>query len=151
MQNMRRDVVQQIAVMADDDDGGWIAGEIVDQPQRAFEIEIIGRLVEQQQVGLGEQHGGERDAHAPAAGEFRKRALLSLGIKTQAMQNGARARRGGMGLDVGEPRLDFRDLMRIGLGMGALQQRGAFQIGREHEVDELRRPAGRFLLDPAEP
>ena len=43
------------------------------QPERAFEIEIVGRLVEQQQVGLGEQRGGERHAHAPAAGEFRAR------------------------------------------------------------------------------
>ncbi len=31
---------------------------------------MIGRLVEQQHVGLFEQQLGERDAHLPAAGEF---------------------------------------------------------------------------------
>ena len=37
--------VEQIAVVADHDDGARIVGQMVFQPQRAFEIEIIGRLV----------------------------------------------------------------------------------------------------------
>ena len=40
------------------------------------DVERAGGLVEQQDVGLREQHGGERDAHAPAAGELRAGALL---------------------------------------------------------------------------
>ena len=67
MQNMGGDVVEQIAVVADDEDARRIARQIIDEPQRAFKIEIVGRLVEQQQIGLREQHRGERDAHAPAA------------------------------------------------------------------------------------
>ena len=69
--------------MADDDHGARIAREVIGQPQRAFEVEIVGRLVEQQQVRLGEQHRGERDAHAPAAGEIRARALLRLGVEAE--------------------------------------------------------------------
>ena len=37
----------------------------------AFEVEIVGRLVEQQKVGRCEQDRGQRHAHAPAAGELR--------------------------------------------------------------------------------
>ena len=64
-------IVEQVAVVADDDHGARIARQMVLEPQRAFEVEIVGGLVEQQEIGLGEQHGGERHAHAPAAGEFR--------------------------------------------------------------------------------
>ena len=41
--------------MADDDHGVRIVREMVLEPERAFEVEIVGRLVEQQQVGLREQ------------------------------------------------------------------------------------------------
>ena len=34
------------------DDGVRIAGQVVVEPQRAFEVEIVGRLVEEEQVGL---------------------------------------------------------------------------------------------------
>ena len=70
MQDVIGHRVEQIAIMADDKDRRRIMGEIIDEPERAFEVEIIGRLVEQQQVGRGEEHRGERDAHPPAAGEF---------------------------------------------------------------------------------
>ncbi len=62
--------------MADDDDGVRVAGEVVFQPERAFEIEIVGRLVEQQQIGCGEKRGGKRHPHPPSAGKFRDRARL---------------------------------------------------------------------------
>ena len=70
MDDMVADLVQQVAVMADDHDGRRITGEIIDQPQRPFEVEIVGRLVEQQQVRLRKQHRSEGDAHPPAAGKL---------------------------------------------------------------------------------
>ena len=63
--------VQQVAVVADDQHGVRVVAQVVLEPQRAFEVEVVGGLVEQQQVGLGEQHGGQRHAHAPAAGVLR--------------------------------------------------------------------------------
>ena len=61
------DVVEQVALVADHDQRAGIALEEVLEPQRRFEVEVVRRLVEQQQVGLGEQQRGERDAHLPAA------------------------------------------------------------------------------------
>ena len=100
MEDMGSHGVEQIAVMADHQNIGGIAGEIIDQPERAFEIEVIGRLVEQQQIGRRKQHGGERHAHAPAAGEFRQGPLLRVGVETKAMQD----RRGARRRDSGEAR-----------------------------------------------
>ena len=64
-----------------------IALEEILQPQRAFEIEIVGGLVQQQQIGRGEQDRRQRHAHAPAAGEFASRAAAAL-------RRGSRGRRG---------------------------------------------------------
>src|SRR5665213_3306891 len=63
-------IVEQIAVVADDHHRVRVARQMVLQPQRAFQIEIVGRLVKHQQIRLGEQRGCERHAHAPTAGEF---------------------------------------------------------------------------------
>src|SRR6202035_608202 len=63
-------VVEKIAIVADDDHRARIAREVLLQPQGAFEVEIVGRLVEEKEIGLGEQGCGESQAHAPAAGEL---------------------------------------------------------------------------------
>ena len=52
---------------------------------------MVGRLVEQQHVGLGEQQLRQLDAHAPAAREARERPLAALGVEAEALR--ARARR----------------------------------------------------------
>src|SRR3569623_617002 len=70
MQDLIDRGVEQIAVMADADDRARIVREMVLEPERAFEIEIVGRLVEQQQLGSGEQRCGQCHAHSPAAGEL---------------------------------------------------------------------------------
>ena len=55
MQDRAHGAVQKPAVVADDDDRVGVFRQIAFQPQRPFEVEVIGRLVEQQQVGLLEQ------------------------------------------------------------------------------------------------
>src|ERR1700752_2630406 len=62
MENVVADGVEQVAIMAYDDQRRRIGGEIIDEPQSAFEIEIIGRLVEQQYVGRRKEHRRQRDA-----------------------------------------------------------------------------------------
>ena len=84
MQDLVDRGVEQVAVMADDDHGARIIRQMVFQPQRAFEIEIVGRLVEQQQIGRGEQRRRERDPHPPAAGEFGTGSRLVGGGKSEA-------------------------------------------------------------------
>ena len=122
MQDMVGDVVEQVAVMADDEDRGRLALQVVGQPQHAFEVEIVGRLVEQQNVGRGEQHRRERDAHAPAAGELRQGTILRGFVEAEAGEDARRPRRRGMGVDVGEPYLDFGDPLRVGRALGLFQQ-----------------------------
>ena len=136
--------------MTDDDHGVRIAGDVVLEPQRAFEVEIVGRLVEQQQVGLTEQHRGERDAHAPAAGKFGARAFEISMSKAEPGEDRRGPRGGGMRRDVAQARMDFGDAVRIGRGLRLREQQSALAIGAEHEIDERLGPVRRFLRQRAD-
>ncbi len=62
--------VKKIAIVRDQDVAVGIAVEIVLQPIAGFEVQVVGRLVEQQQAGLLQQQLGQRDAHLPSAGKL---------------------------------------------------------------------------------
>ena len=67
MQDLVDRAFQQVAVVADHDHRARVIRKMILEPQRAFQIEIVGRLVQQQKVRRGKQRGGKRHAHAPAA------------------------------------------------------------------------------------
>jgi hypothetical protein len=113
--------VQEIAVVADQEEGLGIAPQVVLEPQARLEIKMVGRLVQEQQVGLGEQHGGERHAHAPTAREAGKRLLLRLLVETEASQDRACPRRRGMRPDIDKPGLDVGDGVGLDRRLGRVQ------------------------------
>ena len=150
MQNPIDRGVEQVAIVADDDHGVRIARDVIFKPQGGFQIEIVGRLVEQQQVGLGEQDRGERHAHAPAAGKFRARAALVGVREAQAGEDFGRARRRRMRADIGEPGLDFGDAVRVVRGLRLAEQPCALGVGGEHDVEQRVRAVRRLLGQAAD-
>ena len=64
------------------------------EPQDGVEVEVVGGLVQQQQVRAAHQRARHVEAHAPAAGEIAHRPRLVGRCKAQAMHQlrGARAR-----------------------------------------------------------
>ena len=116
--------VEQRAVMADEDEG---AGELVGHPgleaEDLGEVEMIGRLVQQQEVGLG--HRGARDQHQapPAAAEGAERRRRLRLVEAE----GGEDRLGPIGEDLALAR-------RHALGHG-LQRRSGFELGRQHLLD----------------
>ena len=137
--------VQQVAVVRDQKHRMRIFRDIVLKPQRAFEVEIVGRLVEQQQVGLRKEHGGQRHAHAPAAGEGRGRALLRRVVEAEAGKDRRRAGLRRMRVDVGKPHVDLGDAMRVGGRLFLGHQCCALDVGLEHDLDQRLLGARRFL------
>ena len=115
--------VEQAAIVRDDDGGTREFGQPGFQPQRRFEVEVVGRLVEQQQVGCGEQGGGQRHAHAPAAGEAADRAGLGGGVEAEAGQDGGRAGGGAVGTDGAQALVDFGEAVRVGPSSSASASR----------------------------
>ena len=59
--------LQEAAVMADEDDGRARRLELGLEAFDGRDVEMVGRLVQQEDVGLGREHAGERGAAALAA------------------------------------------------------------------------------------
>ena len=68
--DVRDHAVEEVAVVADDDQGARPGQQELLQPEQALEVEVVGGLVHEQQVGLLEQQPGQGHPHAPAAGEL---------------------------------------------------------------------------------
>src|SRR3546814_15212624 len=96
------DVCSSDLVVGDQQESAGIALQKAFQPERGFEVEVVGRLVEQQQVGGLEQEGGEGHPHAPAAGELGAGALLGRLVEAEPGQDTRGAGRGGGGPDGGQ-------------------------------------------------
>ena len=62
------DVVQEVPVVGDGQDRALVLGQVLFEPLHALGVEVVGRLVEQQQVGLGQQ----QLAQAPRGGARRR-------------------------------------------------------------------------------
>ena len=97
--------VEEVAVVRDEDEGVLVVVEIVFEPVAGFEVEMVGRLVEQQQAGLLQQQLGERDAHLPAAGELFGAALPVFFAEAEAAEDGA---------DLRVERVDVVDVQEVG-------------------------------------
>ena len=65
-------VVEEVAVVRDADDRARVLLEVFLEPGDGLRVEVVGRLVEQQHVGLRQQQPAERDAAALAARELRR-------------------------------------------------------------------------------
>ena len=76
--------VHEGAVVADDEDGAIVARDKAAQPLDALEVQVVGGLVQEQQVGVAQEELGQRDAHLPAARELGARALKVGDLKAQA-------------------------------------------------------------------
>ncbi len=75
--------------MRDDHVRVGIAGQVLLKPVAGFEIEVVGGLVEQQQVRPLEQELGKREAHLPAAGKFFSLTLPVVAVKAESAKNRA--------------------------------------------------------------
>ena len=66
--------VQQPAVVADHDDRAAPIAQMPAEPVDRLDVQVVGGLVEQQHVGLGDEQRGERHAAPFAAGQPRRRS-----------------------------------------------------------------------------
>jgi hypothetical protein len=145
VQDVGADLVQHLAVVADDQRGRRILLQPRLQPQRAFQIEVVGRFVQQQHVRLGEQRRRKRHAHAPAAREMRHRPVQVLLTEAETDQDFRRPGRRGVGVDLDEPGPDFAHLLGF-RGLQPAQQLVPLHVGFE---DRLQHADGRgrmFLI-----
>ena len=94
------DGVDEVAVVADQDDRAGIVGQEPLEPFDRCQVEVVRGLVEQQQVRVGQQQPGEGHAHHPAPGELAHVPIGVAGGEPQAGQDPM-----GLGLDRPAPEL----------------------------------------------
>ena len=83
--------------------------------------------------------------------EYRESGLaLRRFVEAQPFENSRRPRRRRMRVDVDKASLDFSNALRVAGDFRLGVQRLAFNVGREHEVDEAFRPPRSLLLDAAD-
>ncbi|MNQ40609.1 hypothetical protein D3C85_542680 [compost metagenome] len=126
--------VQEVAVVRDDDQRAGIALEPILQPDDRVQVQVVGGLVQQQQVGRAHQRLRQVQAHAPAAGEAGQRQVhLRLG-EAQASQElfGARVHRVGVG--IGQRGVDIAHPQAIlgTLGLGFERGQFRFEAAQRH-------------------
>ena len=84
--------VEEFAVVRDREDRARIPEQVVLEPSERFEIEVVRRLVEQEQVRLLDQQAREVRAHHPPAAQLVDRTKIILLAKCQPRQNPLRRR-----------------------------------------------------------
>src|SRR4051794_26772992 len=62
LEDPARDVVEEVAVVRDGDDRARVLGEVALEPRDRLGVEVVGRLVEEQQVGRAQEQAAQRDA-----------------------------------------------------------------------------------------
>ena len=108
--------------MGDGDDGAGVLLEVLLQPEHALGVEVVGGLVEQQEVGLLQEQLAQRDAALLTTGEHG-----DIGVRRRAAQRIHRL----LELGVEVPRVEVVDLLLqrahlgeelvvVGVGVGEL-------------------------------
>ena len=59
--------VDEVAVVADEQQAAVPAGQLLFAPGHRVDVKVVGGLVHDQQVGVGEQEAGQGDPHPPSA------------------------------------------------------------------------------------
>ena len=120
------------------------------EPEHGVEVEVVGRLVEQQQVGAAGQGAGEVEAHPPAAGEIGHRAR-EIGVgEAEAVQHFGDAGLGRIAADFAVAGVQVADRLAVALGFGFDQfafDAAQFDVAVEHEIEGGIGQGRRFLGD----
>jgi len=62
--------IKEVTSVRDDDDSDLQLLHVVLQPDESIEIQMVGGLIQEQDLGLTEDDFGDSDTHAPSTGEL---------------------------------------------------------------------------------
>ena len=118
VEDVRRDVVEEALVVRDDDRAALVAGEELLEPADREDVEVVGRLVEEQHVRPAEEHLREEHAQLEAAGERRERLAMHGDRDAEPLEDGAGARLERVAVVRGDPVLELGQARRVGHALG---------------------------------
>ena len=83
-------LVQEIPVMGDNDDCIFEVDQELLQPGDGVQVQMVGRLIQQQDIGVAEQGPGQQDLDLLGAGQFAHQIGVKLGLDAQTVEQGLR-------------------------------------------------------------
>src|SRR5207248_3762763 len=94
LERRRRHRLEEPAVVCDEDDGGVQRLQLTLEPLEAGHVEMVRRLVEEEQVWIAAERSGERSTRKPAAGaRAQPSAQADVGETEPAQHRGGAAAR----------------------------------------------------------
>ena len=110
---MGRDAVHKVTIMRNQNKLASEIGQKSGDPTNRCDVEVVGRFVEQKQIGVGEQEFRQVDTNLKTAGKLARR-LFKIGVgKSQSEQDGF-SLINGMGLFFRQSQRRFRQNRRLG-------------------------------------
>ena len=114
--------VEETPVVADEKQRATARLEVVFQPLDGLDVQVVGRLVEQEHVRLAEQDLRELDAHIPALGE-------GLGQPAELVVQEAQTQQGPARLDLGRLGMaHFQPVIQAGHTLDIVNQKTISKI-----------------------
>src|SRR5690606_18657347 len=77
-------LVEQLQVVADHDETAAVGAQEAEEPLAGVVVEVVGGLVEQEEVAAGEEDAGQLHPAALTPGEHADRPLDAVGTQTEA-------------------------------------------------------------------
>ncbi len=108
--------------------------EVVLEPVHGVHVEVVGGLVEQQDVGLAEERLGQQRAHLLAAGELLHALVVQRLVDAQAGEQRADLGLRLVAVEIGEGRLELGGAVAVGFGEVGL---GVDRLARLEHLEQL--------------
>ena len=113
--------VEEVTVVGDEEGRAVAAHEPLLEPHHRVEIEVVGRLVEEQQVGAAHQGLREVEPDPPATREVRHRTGEVVGVEPEAVQDPPCPRLCGVPVEGLELRVERGEPPVVAVGGGRLE------------------------------
>ncbi len=113
--------VEEVPVVGDQQQGAGVGGQPLLQPQDGVQVQVVGGLVQQQEVGPGHQGAGQAEPDPPAPGEPGNRGLRIPRGEAQPVQESGRPGPGGIAVDSVEPGVQLPQAGAVAGGLGLRQ------------------------------
>ncbi len=99
------DGIDEVAVVAHEQEPTGPAGQLLFEPGDAVDVEVVGGLVHHQQVRCRQQEPRQRHPHTPSAGHFVHGSVVILRVEAEAGQDAVGLGLDGVAADLFEPGL----------------------------------------------
>ena len=101
------DRIQEVAVVGDDDDGALVVEQKVLEPVDGFDVQVVGRLVEHDDVGVSEERLGQKDLDLIARVGVGHPVVVLADVDPEALEDPAGVRLRFPSVHLGKLRLEL--------------------------------------------